>query len=242
MKYLILIGLFTLAFNGYAQKKKAPDSVRVVFTNGETAKFKSFDLRSKLFASTTFVLENKTKIDPKLVRSYENKDGYYLRATVDSSRTANFYRRDIKGKLSVYSSTSYTSFYTPNYSGAGPSHMWKSGVVSREYLQKDTSTNLLMLTPKNLRKMTWDDKDCRRPLGQIRTYRRLTAASMITGPLLFFGGFLSGVPTQDEPAETGKFFNPVTLTGAALFLAAPIYLRHKQMKKKNEVIRLYNQE
>ena len=243
MKLLSLTAVFALLFSltVYSQHK---DSVYIGLKDGTTLKAKNLTYKTPIFSRSYLLLNDTTKIEASTVRYYQDRSGYYLNASTAKSGREEFYKRDVSGKISIYSKTYVSDTYNPSFGtpGANYGNSWSHSRRVVELMQKDGSSELLPLTYNNLYKLTSDNVECLPLLKKIKSLSRASTYSYVGGIALFIAGGIQMISDNNRNTESGNHpvsYNPVMIVGAGIGFLPWIFNSSKREKIK-KTLDIYN--
>lgn len=244
MKLFLLATVFTVVFS-FTAHSQHKDSVYIGFKDGTTIKAKNLTYKTPIFSRSYLLLNDTTKIAASTVRYYQDKSGYYLNASTTKSAKEEFYKRDVAGKISIYSKTFVSDTYNPNFGAYGTNPNASSWNHSRrvvELMQKDGSSELLPLTYKNLYKLTSDNEECLPLLKKIKGLSRASTYSYVGGIVLFIAGGIQMISDNNRNTEAGNHpvsYNPIMIVGAGVGFLPWIFNSSKREKIK-KTLDIYN--
>lgn len=236
MKLLLLGFAFTLFVNltAYSQHK---DSLYIGLKDGTTIKAKNLTYKAPIFSRSYLLVNDTTKIAASTVRYYQDKSGYYLNASTNKFAKEEFYKRDVAGKISIYSKTYASDTYNPSFGAPGPYNRspWTHTRRVVELMQKNGSSELLPLTYKNLYKLTSENEECLPLLKKIKGLSRASTYSYVGGLALFVAGGIQMISGNNRNTESGNSplsYNPIMFVGAGFGLLPWVFNASKREKIK----------
>ncbi|ADY53447.1 hypothetical protein Pedsa_2908 [Pseudopedobacter saltans DSM 12145] len=248
----ILLTLFTFLFIcSVSRAQSADDSLYVGLKNGRIIKAKTLELKSPLLAESYLLVNETEKYKTNTVKFYRDLEGYFINASVDNSNE-RFYKREFKGKISLYSKT-YSSY---NQSGLGMGGfggntggmMYVGGVTTTnkvEFIQKGDRGGLEKLNYNNLYAAANNNVECVELLRKIKNLRTFSTISYSAGGALILSGIIHTVNLNENsgppPYPDKKIrFSPLLFAGLGA-IVVPSFTIGSKKKKMLKVISIYNQ-
>lgn len=239
----LILGICLLA--GFAQSTQAQDNPRQFFIklhDGQIILADRIQLKSPIFKSNHFLVNDSLKYNPAAVTAFQNENGYYARIQPGNNYDS-FAKRTLDGpRIDRFTTTQ--DFYDYGYSpyGAGYGYgMPRSNRRRINFFSKDEGP-LYELNYRNLLEVLSDNEASMVLLRKHRQERLInTGVSIVGGGLLLLGSYLSAQDSQLQPQQQSSGFNvsPVFYVGAGVLGAQIVYNLFKK-DKLTQAMEVYN--
>lgn len=235
---VVLVGVLFMPFQCIAQLSYTTPmpEYNVTLVNGQSIYGKEVMLQNPL-ASTAFVsVDKKKKFEANQVKSFYNKDGYFVFENLPGKNKPMIFKKEQSGKVNLYAKTIW-SFGTYEFSDE---------LTEQEaYESEEFQTAQLYFSVKNapLRKVNYrnlkmalsDNPSSAEALKKAQRLRILNTASMILGGALI----ATDVYRFAASPEKSRGFMPLMITGG-LMMTIPAITSKAKHRHYQRAINAYN--
>ncbi|MBC5775705.1 hypothetical protein H8S95_16625 [Pontibacter sp. KCTC 32443] len=204
--------------------------------SGEVVTANKIQLKSPLFKSNHFLLDDSLKYSPAAVSIYQNEDGYFARIEAGNNSEA-FAKRIIEGpRIDKYYS-SRTTYDHYGYSPYGYGYGYGMPRTSRKriyYFSKDDGP-LYLFTHENLQEALSDNAASATLLHNYKRDKYINTGITVIGTGLMALGILNSQQTEDGTLK----LSPVLYAGAGV-LGAQFVFNLFRKDKLTQAIQVYN--
>lgn len=238
--YFIALLCLLAGTTAHAQEKSRPYFLRL--QNGEVIQADRIQLKSPIFKTNHFLVNDTLKFNPAMVSAFQNEDGYYARIEAGNSYDS-FAKRLLDGpRVDKFATTrdfyDYGSGYSPYGYGYG---MPRSSRRRINFFSKDEGP-LYELNYQNLLDALGDNEASLALLRKHRKEKLLnTGVSIVGTGLLLLGSYLSVNNTQNQQNQQNPSLqiSPVVYAGAGI-LGAQFVFNLFQKDKLTQAMEVYN--
>lgn len=229
--YLLLLCCLVYSFAAHAQSTQ---QYFIKLNNGEVITANRIQLKSPLFKSNYFLLDDSLSYSPALVVAYQNNDGYFARIEPGNHSDA-FAKRILEGPRIDKFYTSRTTYdgysYSPYGYGYGPPRTSRRRVY---YFSKDDGP-LYLYNHENLEMALGDNASSMLLLQRYKREKFINTGVTIVGAGLMALGIVNSQRTIDGDLK----LSPVLYAGAGI-LGAQVVFNLFRKDKLMQAVQVYN--
>jgi hypothetical protein len=204
--------------------------------DGQVVQARKIQLKSPLFKSNYFLLDDSLRYSPAMISAFQNDDGYYARVEPGNSTEA-FAKRILEGPRIEKFYTSRTTYDSYGYSPYGYGYGYGMPRTSRKriyYFSKDGGP-LYHFNQENLEQALSDNAAS---VTLLQKYRREKIIG--TGVTIVGAGLMAlGVANSQRTADGSVNLSPVLYAGAGV-LGAQLVFNLFQKDKLTQAVQVYN--
>lgn len=227
---LLILCLITCTYTSAQNTKR----YFIKLQSGEVVEANKIQLKSPLFKSNYFLLDDSLKYSPAMISTFQNEDGYYARVEPGNNSEA-FAKRILEGPRveKFYASrTVYEGYgYSPYSYGYG---MPRSNRKRIYYFSKDGGP-LYIFNHENLTQALSDNAASVTLLQKYKRERYISTGMTIVGAGLMALGVLNSQQTHNGSVK----LSPMLYAGAGV-LGAQFAINLFQKDKLTQAIHVYN--
>lgn len=229
--YLFLILCFITGVEATAQRTQR---YFLKLQSGEVIEANKIQLKSPLFKSNYFLMDDSLKYSPAQVSTYQNEDGYYARVEPGNSSEA-FAKRILEGPRVEKFYTSRTTYENYGYSPYGYGYGMPRSSRKRIYYFSKDGGPLYLFNHENLQQALGDNAAS---LALLQKYKREKYIS--TGVTILGAGLMAlGVVNSQQSPDGSVKLSPLLYVGAGV-VGAHFVINLFQKDKLTQAVQVYN--
>ncbi|MDX5423336.1 MAG: hypothetical protein LPK14_13860 [Hymenobacteraceae bacterium] len=233
----LLVFCLMLGFTATAQyTQDRPGRYFIQLQNGQLVYADKIQLKSPIFKSNHFLLDDSLKYNPASVTAYQNQEGFYARVDYGNSYDA-FAKRILDGpRIDKF----YTSRTTYDYGYGYSPYGYGVPRTSRRriyFFSKDNGP-LYLVNYENLESALADNAASMDLLRKYRRDKLVNTGVTILGAGLLAAGAISSINDSQDP-NTGLRVSPLMYAGAGV-LGAQFVINLFQKDKLTQAMEVYN--
>ncbi|MEJ8758344.1 hypothetical protein WG947_15125 [Pontibacter sp. H259] len=202
--------------------------------SGEVIEANRIQLKSPIFKSNYFLIDDSLKYSPALVSTYQNEEGYFARVEPGSNQDA-FAKRIIEGPRIEKFYTSRTTYEGYGYSPYGYGYGMPRSSRKRIYYFSKDGGPLYLFNQENLEHALSDNAASLTLLQRHRRDRFINTGTTILGTGLMALGVINSQQTTNGSVK----LSPLLYVGAGV-LGAQFVINLFQKDKLTQAIQVYN--
>jgi hypothetical protein len=204
--------------------------------SGEIVYADKIQLKSPIFKTNHFLVNDTLKYNPSIVAAYQNEDGYFARIEVGNSYDS-FAKRILDGpRVDKF----YTSRTTYDYGSGYSSYAYNLPRTNRSriyFFSKDNGP-LYLLDFDNLQQALSDNAASMDILGKYRRNKLINTGVTVLGAGLMAAGAIGSINNSNDPNANIQI-SPLMYTGAGI-LGAQFVINLFQKDKLTQAMEVYN--
>jgi len=228
--FLFILG-FILCFNASAQRTR-PYFIKL--QTGEVIEARKIQLKSPIFKSNYFLLDDSLRYSPSVVSTFENEDGYFARVEPGNNQDA-FAKRIVEGPRIEKFYTSRTTYENYGYSPYGYGYGMPRTSRKRIYYFSKDGGPLYLFNHENLEQALSDNAASLTLLQRYKRERLISTGTTIVGAGLMALGVINSQQTTTGSVK----LSPLLYAGAGV-LGAQFVFNLFQKDKLTQAIQVYN--
>lgn len=235
--YLFTLLCLLAGTTSFAQERSRP--FFLILQNGEIVEADKIQLKSPIFKTNHFLVNDSLQYNPAMVSAFQNEDGFYARIEPGSSYDS-FAKRVLDGpRVDKFSTTQdfyeYGSGYSPYGYGYG---MPRTNRRRINFFSKDEGP-LYEFNYQNLVDALGDNEASMTLLRKYKKEKLINTGVTIAGAgLLLLGSYMSVEKVPNQPTATVQL-SPVVYAGAGI-LGAQFVFNLFQKDKLTQAMEVYN--
>jgi hypothetical protein len=238
--YFLLLLCLLLGASAQAQlNPNQPKQYFIQFQNGQVIYANKIELKSPIFKSNYFLVDDSLKYNPSMVGVFQNEDGYFARIESGKSYDA-FAKRILEGpRISKFYTTRTSYDYGYGYSPYG--YGLPNTSRRRIYFFSKDNGPLYQLDYENLTEALADNASSMAVLQKYKRDKHIHTAVSVIGAGLVLAGTIASVNNSQTTANGNSSLNlsPAVYVGGGI-LGAQLVFQLFQKDRLTQAMEIYN--